>query len=94
MTGQDLSNTDYIQPQWICDSINFSVLLPIREYLPGAKLPPHLSPFTDFKQSDFIPNRLKEIRRIKGEVEEWSVDEEEQEDTDEKQPIKENKSTK
>jgi pescadillo protein len=72
-----LTNTDIVQPQWVCDSINNQILLPIRDYYPGQKLPAHLSPFVDFKEQRFVPERLKEIQKIKGEFEEFSVDEEE-----------------
>jgi pescadillo protein len=70
VTDRDISNieipfknVEIVQPQWICDSINFSSLLPIREYQPGKKLPPHLSPFSSYNKTDFIPQRLKEIKK-------------------------------
>jgi hypothetical protein len=36
-----------------------------------------LSPFVDFKEQRFVPERLKEIQKIKGEFEEFSIDEDE-----------------
>ncbi|OBA27600.1 hypothetical protein HANVADRAFT_52057 [Hanseniaspora valbyensis NRRL Y-1626] len=44
---QRLANVVYIQPQWIFDSINKGELQAANLYLPGEKLPAHLSPWGD-----------------------------------------------
>ena len=43
-------NKEYIQPQWIFDCLNKKTLLPVSNYSPGKKLPPHLSPYYEVNE--------------------------------------------
>ncbi|XP_035910301.1 pescadillo homolog [Anopheles stephensi] len=49
---------DYIQPQWLFDSVNQRRLLPTNQYFIGAVLPPHLSPFTNSRVQYVPPEEL------------------------------------
>jgi pescadillo protein len=79
MVGKLDSTREYVQPQWIVDSLNNLFLLPTQPYRPGVPPPPHLSPFTDDSKEGYLPTRLKEIHALKGEV----VDEDEEMSGDE-----------
>ncbi|KAH7647603.1 pescadillo containing BRCT domain [Cryptosporidium bovis] len=50
-------NSEFIQPQWLFDSTNESIRLPVRPYHPSEKLPPHLSPFVDDSSQGYIPTQ-------------------------------------
>lgn len=53
---------DYIQPQWIFDSVNARILLPVDLYAPTARLPPHLSPFVDSEVDGYTPDFQAKIQ--------------------------------
>ena len=61
------TNIEYVQPQYLIDSLNNLFLLPTSQYAPGTPLPAHLSPFVDNAKEGYIPNRAKEISHLKGE---------------------------
>ncbi|GJD06563.1 Pescadillo [Galdieria sulphuraria] len=63
--GDRRLDAEYVQPQWILDSINAGVLLPISLYLPGVSLPPHLSPFVNHENSIYRPHYQDFISEFK-----------------------------
>lgn len=76
-TAEHSPNREYVQPQWICDCINFAALLPVSDYAPGKPLPPHLSPFVQDKEEGYVPQRKKQVLEMLGGYAEEELDEEE-----------------
>lgn len=80
----------YIQPQWVFDSVNARCLQPVEKYFPGVALPPHLSPFVEEKEGEYVPPEKRRLlgedvdvmdpQDIKSEPEDESMEEEDDED--------------
>ena len=62
-----LPNREYIQPQWVFDSFNEGILLPVSEYALGCELPAHLSPFVSSEAGEgeeYIPKRRQVLNAL------------------------------
>lgn len=50
------------------DCVNGKILLPVEEYFLGVTLPPHLSPFVEESEGDYVPpEKLKLLALQRGE---------------------------
>lgn len=68
-------NRHYVQPQWIFDCVNNRKLLPIEDYFIGVELPPHLSPFVEEKEGEYVPPEKEALKstgslRVRNDAEE------------------------
>ena len=63
--GRTMLEREYVQPQWVFDSINFDVLAPASLYAPGLVPPPHLSPFVDNEAEGYTPEYAETLRSLK-----------------------------
>ena len=58
---------EYVQPQWVFDSLNWRVLADARLYAPGAPPPPRLSPFAggdEEGEDGYVPEYAKALRKL------------------------------
>ncbi|XP_078106766.1 pescadillo [Sander vitreus] len=79
-------NRYYIQPQWVYDCVNAKIILPVEDYFLGVTLPPHLSPFVEEKDGDYVPpEKLKIMALQRGEKPAHEQEEEEEEDEEEEE---------
>lgn len=77
-------NRYYIYPQWVYDCVNAKIILPVEDYFLGVTLPPHLSPFVEEKEGDYVPpEKLKIMALQRGEKPAHEQEEEEEEEDDE-----------
>lgn len=66
ISGDRCMSLEYVQPQYVFDSINAGMLLPVSLYSVGAHLPPHLSPFvTAVDDGGYKPWYQDMLERIK-----------------------------
>lgn len=73
----------YVQPQWVFDCVNHRKLLPVEDYFPGVELPPHLSPFVQEEEGDYIPPERRAMLEEEGKVEYAQLNEEQEEKSEE-----------
>ncbi|KAF5740406.1 pescadillo isoform X1 [Tripterygium wilfordii] len=62
--GHKYLSREYIQPQWVYDSVNARIILPTEAYTVGRVPPPHLSPFVDHEAEGYVPDYAETIKRL------------------------------
>ncbi|KAI9501677.1 mRNA-binding ribosome synthesis protein nop7 [Coemansia spiralis] len=64
--GHQFLDRKYVQPQWVYDCINARRMLSINDYLVGQALPPHLSPFVEYAEGDYVPKAAANLAAAAG----------------------------
>ncbi|MEW5307646.1 MAG: hypothetical protein WDW36_010025 [Sanguina aurantia] len=62
--GHRFLSRSYVQPQWVIDSANFRVLMPVSLYAPGLVPPQHLSPFVDNEDEGYTPEFANTVKKL------------------------------
>ena len=65
-----------MQPQWVFDSVNRRRLLCVDDYASGCVLPPHLSPFVEEGEQDYMPPEKEMQLHEESEAQEMEKDDE------------------
>ncbi|CAB1338797.1 unnamed protein product [Coregonus sp. 'balchen'] len=76
-------NRYYIQPQWVFDSVNAKMRLPVEDYFLGTTLPPHLSPFVEEKDGGLRAPGERGEKPVQDEEEEEEEDDDDEEEEEE-----------
>lgn len=82
--NQILTRT-YLQPQWVFDCVNARLLIPTKSYFPGNPLPPHLSPFVEEREGDYVPPEKKKLLQLQSGIGEGGQKVDEEEDAEEEE---------
>lgn len=62
--GHRFLTRQYVQPQWVFDSANYRIMMPVDLYAPGKVPPPHLSPFVDNEEEGYTPDFAVTIQKL------------------------------
>jgi pescadillo protein len=77
----------YIQPQWVFDCVNARRLLPADDYFADAILPPHLSPFVEEGEGDYMPPEKRRLLGLESGETGVGAEEDEMEASDEEDAV-------